>query len=338
MPEEEEKKPGKEKYSYSRSGVDIRQEEKAVAALGKKISYVRQGFGKAILTKHYASILDFGDYGVAITTDGVGSKIMICKAINKFDTIGIDCVAMNANDIIAVGAEPVAMVDYIAAERPEEETMADIATGLEKGCEIANMTLAGGETASLPDMIKGYDLAGTAIGYVKKDRVITGEKIQPGDVIFGIPGNGVHSNGLTLARRLVERLENGYEESFGDGTVGEELLVPTRIYIEVVDMLSEADVHGIVHVTGGGLLNLNRLKKARYVITDPLPPQEIFDYIQELGDVDLDEMYRTFNMGMGMALILPEDDARTLEKKFEGQIVGHVEEGDGVYLKDLKIE
>ncbi|MFW6185065.1 MAG: phosphoribosylformylglycinamidine cyclo-ligase [Halobacteriota archaeon] len=337
MPEED-RKPEKEKYSYSRSGVDIKQEERAVAALGKKISYMRQGFGKAVLTKHYASILDFGDYGVAITTDGVGSKIMICKAINKFDTIGIDCVAMNANDIIAVGAEPVAMVDYIAAERPDEVTMAEIATGLEKGCEMANMTLAGGETASLPDMIKGYDLAGTAIGYVKKDRIITGERIQPGDVIFGIPSNGVHSNGLTLARRLVERLDKGYYEAFGDGTVGEELLVPTRIYIEVVDMLSEVDVHGIVHVTGGGLLNLNRLKKAKYVINDPLPPQRIFGYIQELGDVDVDEMYRTFNMGMGMALILPEDDARALERKFEGKIVGHVEEGDGVYLKDLKIE
>ncbi len=336
---EEDRKPEKkkEKYSYSRSGVDIRQEEKAVAALGKKISYMRQGFGKAILTKHYASILDFGDYGVAITTDGVGSKIMICKAINKFDTIGIDCVAMNANDIIAVGAEPVAMVDYIAAERPDEETMAEIATGLERGCEIANMTLAGGETASLPDMIKGYDLAGTAIGYVKKDRIITGERIQPGDVIFGIPGNGVHSNGLTLVRRLIEKYA-GYDEPFGDKTIGEELLVPTRIYIEAVDMLKQADIHGIVHVTGGGLLNLSRLKKAKYVITDPLPSQKIFNYIQELGDVDLDEMYRTFNMGMGMALILPEDDARALEKKFEGKIVGHVEEGDEVFLKDLKIE
>ncbi len=187
-------------------------------------------------------------------------------------------------------------------------------------------------------MIKGYDLAGTAIGYVKKDRIITGEKIQPGDVIFGIPGNGVHSNGLTLARRLVERLDKGYSEPFGDRTIGEELLTPTRIYIEVVDMLKQADIHGIVHVTGGGLLNLNRLKKTKYVVNDPLPPQRIFDYIQELGDVDEDEMYRTFNMGMGMALILPEDDARALEKKFEGKIVGHVEKGDGVYLKDLKIE
>lgn len=337
MPEEK-KKPEKEKYSYSKSGVDIRQEEKAVNALGKKISYMRQGFGKAILTKHYASILDFGNYGVAITTDGVGSKIMICKTINKFDTIGIDCVAMNANDIIAVGAEPVAMVDYIAAESPDEETMSEIATGLEKGCEMANMTLAGGETASLPEMIKGYDLAGTAIGYVEKDKIITGERIQPGDVIFGIPGNGIHSNGLTLARKLVERLVKGYDEPFGDQTIGEELLSPTRIYIEVVDMLKKADIHGIVHVTGGGLLNLNRLKKAKYVVTDPLPPQKIFNYIQELGDVDTDEMYRTFNMGMGLALILPEDDARVLEKEFEGKIVGHVEEGDGIYLKDLKIE
>ncbi|HID43248.1 MAG TPA: phosphoribosylformylglycinamidine cyclo-ligase, partial [Archaeoglobaceae archaeon] len=194
----------KEKLSYAKSGVDIKEEEKAVKALSEKIKYIRSGIGKPVLTEHYASILDFGNFGIAITTDGVGSKTMVCKTMNKFDTIGIDCVAMNVNDIIAVGAEPVAMVDYIAIEKPNEKIMAEIAIGLEKGCKIANITLVGGETATLPDMIRGFDLAGTAIGYVEKDRIITGEKIKPGDVIFGVPSSGVHSNGLTLVRKVIE--------------------------------------------------------------------------------------------------------------------------------------
>jgi len=327
----------KEKFSYAKSGVDIKQEEKAVKALAEKIKFVRSGIGKPILTQHYASILDFGNYGIAITTDGVGSKIMVCKEMNKFDTIGIDCVAMNVNDIIAVGAEPVAMVDYIAIEKPNDKIMAEIAIGLEKGCRIANITLAGGETATLPDMIKGFDLAGTAIGFVEKDKIITGEAIQPGDVIYGIPSSGIHSNGLTLVRKVIEKAGLNYTDKFGNRTIGEEILEPTRIYIEILSILKEFEVHGIAHITGGGLLNLQRLKKVKYVITDPLPAQKIFSFIQELGNVDEDEMYRTFNMGMGLALILPEDEAVDVKKKVEGKIVGHVEDGEGVFLKDLRL-
>ncbi|AEA47011.1 phosphoribosylformylglycinamidine cyclo-ligase [Archaeoglobus veneficus] len=330
-----------EKFSYAKSGVDIKQEEKAVKALVEKIKHIRKGFGQPILMGHYASIVDFGTFGIAITTDGVGSKIMVAEAVGRFDTIGIDCVAMNVNDIIAVGAEPVAMVDYIAAERPDEKIMAEIAKGLEKGCEIANITLVGGETATLPDMIKGFDLAGTAIGFVEKDRIITGEKVRPGDVIFGIPSSGIHSNGLTLARKVVEKSGLSYSDEFENGkSIGEVLLTPTRIYIEVLDILRNYEVHGMAHITGGGVLNLKRLKKAKYVISKPLPVQQIFKFIQELGNVDDDEMYRTFNMGMGFALIMPEDEARRLEKSgiVEGRIVGSVEEGEGVYVRDLRID
>lgn len=327
----------KNKFSYAKSGVDIKQEEKAIKALVEKIKFIRSGIGKPILTQHYASILDFGNFGIAITTDGVGSKIIVCKEINKFDTIGIDCVAMNVNDIIAVGAEPIAMVDYIAIEKPDEKIMAEIAAGLEKGCRIANITLAGGETATLPDMVKGFDLAGTAIGYVEKNKIITGEAIQPGDVIFGIPSSGIHSNGLTLVRKVIEKAGLRYTDEFGNRTLGEEILEPTRIYIEVLDILKEFEVHGIAHITGGGLLNLQRLKKAKYVIDKPLPAQEIFRFIQELGNVDEDEMYRTFNMGMGLALIMPKDEAKSVKRRIDGRIVGYVEDGEGVFLKDLKL-
>ncbi len=323
-----------EKFDYAKAGVDIRKEEKAIKALIGKIKHIRKGFGEPILMGHYASVIDVG-VGLAVTTDGVGSKIMIAEALNKFDTIGIDCVAMNVNDLIAIGAEPIAMVDYIAIQKPDERIMEEIAVGLEKGCEIANITLVGGETATLPEMINGIDLVGTAIGVVEKDKIITGEKIEIGDVIVAIESSGIHSNGLTLARKVVEKSGLSYEDEFGGKTIGEELLTPTRIYIEVLDIVKNYDVHGLAHITGGGMLNLKRLKNVRFVIDKPLKPQKIFNFIQELGNVDEDEMYRTFNMGMGFMIILPKDEAKKINI---GKIVGYVDEGSGVYVKDLRID
>ena len=331
-----------EKFSYAKAGVDIFQEEKAVKALTSQIKHVRSGFGKPILMSHYASVLDFGEFGVAITTDGVGTKIMVAEKLGKFDTIGIDCVAMNVNDLVAIGAEPIAMVDYIATSKPNEEIMAEIAKGLEKGCEIANITLVGGETATLPDLIKGWDLVGTAIGVVDKNKIITGRDIQPGDVIFGIPSSGIHSNGLTLARKVIENAGYSYHDEFENGkTIGEELLTPTRIYVkEILHIIRNYEVHGLAHITGGGLLNLKRLKKVKFVIDDPLPPQKIFKFIQELGNIDDDEMFRTFNMGMGFAIVMPKEEAKKLERSgiIDGKIVGYVEEGEGVFVKDLRID
>ncbi len=323
-----------EKFDYAKAGVDIRKEEKAIKALVGKIKHIRKGFGEPILMGHYASVIDVG-VGLAITTDGVGSKIMVAEALNKFDTIGIDCVAMNVNDLIAIGAEPIAMVDYIAIQKPDERVMEEIAVGLEKGCEIANITLVGGETATLPEMINGIDLVGTAIGVVEKDKIITGEKIEIGDVIVAIESSGIHSNGLTLARKVVEKSGLSYEEEFDGKTIGEELLTPTRIYIEVLDIVKNYDVHGLAHITGGGMLNLKRLKNVRFVIDKPLKPQKIFNFIQELGNVDEDEMYRTFNMGMGFMIILPKDEAKKINI---GKIVGYVDEGSGVYIKGLRID
>ncbi len=327
-----------EKFSYAKAGVDIKQEEKAVKSLVSKIKFVRQGFGKPILMGHYASVLDFGDVGVAITTDGVGTKVIVAEKLGKFDTIGIDCVAMNVNDLLSIGAEPIAMVDYIATFKPDEKTMEQIAIGLEEGCRIANITLVGGETATLPDLIKGWDLVGTAIGVVDKNRIVTGKDIQAGDVIFGIPSSGIHSNGLTLARKVIENAGLSYHDKFNGKTIGEELLTPTRIYTEILDVVKNCEVHGLAHITGGGLLNLKRLKNVKYVIDNPLKPQKIFSLIQELGNIDDDEMYRTFNMGMGFAIILPEDEIKHVKKYVDGKVVGFVEEGEGVYVKDMRID
>ncbi len=331
-----------EKFSYAKAGVDIFQEERAVKALLGQIKHVRKGFGRPILLRHYASVLDFGEFGLAITTDGVGTKIIVAEKLGKFDTIGIDCVAMNVNDLIAVGAEPIAMVDYIATFKPDESVMEEIAKGLERGCEMADITLVGGETATLPDLIKGWDLVGTAVGVVDKDRIITGEDIKPGDVIFGIPSSGIHSNGLTLARKVIESAGYSYTDEFEDGkSIGEELLTPTRIYVrEVLEIVRNYEVHGMAHITGGGLLNLKRLKNVRFVIDKPLKPHRIFKFIQELGNVDDVEMFRTFNMGMGFAIVMPKDGAKRLERAgiTDGRIVGYVEEGEGVFVKDLRID
>ncbi|AGK61735.1 phosphoribosylformylglycinamidine cyclo-ligase [Archaeoglobus sulfaticallidus PM70-1] len=327
-----------DEMTYSKAGVDILEEEKAIKSLAKKIKFVREGFGRPILTGHYAGVVDLGDFGIAITTDGVGSKIIVAEKIRKFDTVGIDCVAMNVNDLIAIGAEPLAFVDYIAIQKPDPEIMEEIAIGLEEGCRIANITLVGGETATLPEIINGFDLAGTAIGWVKKDRIITGESIQDGDLIIGLPSSGIHSNGLTLARKAVESAGYSYFDEFEGKTIGEELLTPTRIYSELVGLWDKYEIHGMAHITGSGLLKLRRLKEMKYVIDNPLPPQKIFRFIQKAGNVSEREMYRTFNMGMGFAVIASEDVAKDIAKELDCRIVGRVEEGNGIFVKDLRID
>jgi phosphoribosylformylglycinamidine cyclo-ligase len=253
-----------------------------------------------------------GSFALAMTTDGVGSKVLIANAIQKWDTVGIDCIAMNVNDLYAIGAEPIAFVDYLAVEKVDPERAAQIAIGLARGAEISNMTIVGGETASLPEIIRGFDLAGTAIGVVDKDKIVTGEKIQMGDTLVGVPSSGLHSNGYTLARAIVAESKYTYFDRMPDGknTIGEELLTPTRIYPEIVELVRQCDVHGLAHITGSGLLKLHRITDLGFEITDLLEPQPIFRFLQEQGNVDDDEMYRTFNMGMGFVVVVAEEEAQ----------------------------
>lgn len=326
------------KFDYAKAGVDIKKVEKSVSALQKHLKFIRSGFGKPILMYHYAGVIDVGDFGIAITNDGVGSKILIAKALNKFDTIGIDCVAMNVNDLLAIGAEPLAMVDYIAIQKPDENLMVEIAKGLEEGCRISNITLVGGETAVLPDIVNGFDLEGTAIGWVRKDRIITGEKIEDGDVMLAIPSSGVHSNGFTLVRKVIEKSGVSYFDRFENKTLGEELLTPTRIYMEILKILDKFQVHGLAHITGGAFLKLRRLKKMKYVLDKPLKPQKIFRFIQELGNIEDAEMYRTFNMGMGFIVIVPEKEVEKVKELIEAYEVGYVEEGEGVFVEGMRLD
>jgi phosphoribosylformylglycinamidine cyclo-ligase len=300
------------RLTYAESGVDIHAENRSIDAMKAVLTTRRKGFG-APMTEigHYAGLLDMGSFALAMTTDGVGSKVLIANAIKKWDTVGIDCIAMNVNDLLAIGAEPIAFVDYLAVEKVDPKRAGQIAIGLQRGAEISNMTIVGGETASLPEIIKGFDLAGTAIGIVDKDKVVTGEKISVGDVLVGVPSDGLHSNGYTLARRIIAESKYTYNDRMpgGDRSIGEELLTPTRIYMEILDLVRKCDVHGLAHITGSGLLKLHRITSLGFEITDLLEPQPIFRFLQDLGNVDEAEMYRTFNMGMGFVVVVPEEDA-----------------------------
>ncbi|MGM0770793.1 MAG: phosphoribosylformylglycinamidine cyclo-ligase [Halobacteriota archaeon] len=326
--------------TYADSGVDIEKEESTIKALTGGMTYRREGLG-APLTEigHYAGLIDFGEYALAMATDGVGSKVLIANEMKRWNTVGIDCIAMNVNDLLAIGAEPVSFVDYLAIEEHTDEFARQIGEGLTKGAEISRMTIVGGETATLPEIINGFDLAGTCLGMVKKNEIITGEEVKLGDILLGIPSSGVHSNGYTLVRKIVEQSKYSYQDEFPynkETTVGDELLIPTRIYMEVLDVIKECDVHGLAHITGSGLLKLKRVTDLGFDFTDPIEPNDIFKFLQEEGNVDELEMYRTFNMGMGFLIILPEEDAEKAAEMTGGKIVGKIVES-GIRVGDLKI-
>ena len=327
--------------TYAKSGVDIEKENKAIAALAKQFTYKRKGLGAPITdVGHYAGLIEFGEYALALTTDGVGSKLVIANEMKRWNTVGIDCIAMNVNDLLAMGIEPLAFVDYIAISEPNDEIMRQLGEGLAKGAEMSRMTIVGGETATLPDVIKGFDLAGTCLGMVKKDRIIKGDRIKPGDAIVGLPSSGIHSNGYSLVRKIIDDSGYLYTNPFPyntDTTIGDELLIPTQIYMEVLDAVNSFDIHGLAHITGSGLMKLHRVTKYGFDISDPLPPQPIFRFLQKEGEVEDIEMYKTFNMGMGFVVVLSQDDAAEAAKTMGGKVVGEIIE-EGIFVKGLDIK
>ncbi len=333
--------------TYSDSGVDIKKEEQAIKAILSGIKSQRKGIGKP-MSGHYAGMIEFGDFALVLCTDGVGSKVKIASELKKWDTIGIDCIAMNVNDALCVGAEPLAFVDYLAIDDPRPEITREIGKGLDKGAELSNISIIGGETASLPDIINGFDLAGTCLGYVKKSDIVTGELITSGDIIIGLGSSGIHSNGYSLVRKVIEHKGISYNDLFPKGmyrgkTIGEILLTPTQIYVkEIVSLLKKVKVNGLAHITGSGVLNLPRLnKKVQFNIDDPFEIPPIFTYIQELGNIDEKEMYQTFNMGMGFCVVLSEKhlaEAMKILKNYsstEVKVVGRIEKGKGVKIPSL---
>ena len=312
--------------TYSEAGVDIDASERATEALIAQIKGVnRKGDGEAIkLDNGFAGLVKLGEGALAMGTDGVGSKLLLAEEMNSIHTVGIDCVAMNTNDLICVGAEPLSFVDYVALDKPDEELMAKIGMGLAEGCKQSNCTLSGGETAILPELVHGFDIAGTSVGYVKQDKIIDGTKIAEGDVLIGLKSSGPHSNGYTLIRKLFD----------GDKELGKKLVEPTRIYVkEVMELINQVNVNGIAHITGGGLDNISRINdNFQYVIDNPLPVPSVFDWLQEKGNIETKEMYRTFNMGMGMIIIVNKADAEKSVSVLgkHAQVIGSVENGKGV--------
>ncbi len=327
--------------TYAKAGVDIEKENRAIAALAKQLTYKRKGRGAPLTdVGHYAGLIDFGEYALALTTDGVGSKVLIANEMKRWNTVGIDCIAMNVNDLLAMGIEPLAFVDYVAIQEPNEELMRQLGEGLAKGAEISRMTIVGGETATLPDIINGFDLAGTCLGMVKKEGIITGERIEPGDAIIGLPSSGVHSNGYSLVRKIIKESGYSYRDPFPynkNTTIGDELLLPTKIYMEILDAAGRYDIHGLAHITGSGLMKLHRITKYGFDITDPLEPQPIFRFLQEEGEVEDVEMYKTFNMGMGFVVVLPESEAREASKMLGGKVVGEIVD-EGIFVDGMEIK
>jgi phosphoribosylformylglycinamidine cyclo-ligase len=325
--------------SYREAGVDIDLEARAIKALIKNLTYKRKGRCTMVgSVGHFAGLIDFGEMALALTTDGVGTKMLVADQMQDWSTVGIDCIAMNVNDLYVMNMEPVAFVDYIATDKLSEEKMAQIGTGLNEGARQANIDIVGGETASLRGLVTGLDLAGTCLGMQKKDKIITGSSIQSGDKIIGVPSTGIHSNGLSLARAVVEKYAD-YEEQLGNGrTLGEELLTPTRIYHESLKVASACTVHGMCHITGGGLLNFKRLSSHGFMVDTPITPPEIFSWIQKTGDISTVEMYRTFNMGMGYAYVVPESSVACVRKIVTGaHVVGEVVNEPGAWLRDIEI-
>ena len=328
-----------EKYSYKEAGVDIDLEADGVKTLINMLSYKRTGeHGMLGGVGHFTGLIDFGDKVLSMCTDGVGTKMRVADDLQDWSTVGIDCMAMNVNDMYVMNIEPIAFVDYIATEGINKEQMVQIGVGLNEGARLANLNIVGGETATLKGMVNGLDLAGTCLGVQNRDAVVTGEKVAVGDVIVGVPSTGVHSNGYTLARKVAEE-NGGYATVLPSGrTVGEALLTPTRIYSEVLDVCRQVEVHGMCHVTGGGLLNFLRISDLGFSIEDPLEVPEILQWIAEKGQLSENELYRTFNMGMGFAFIVAPENAEKLISLIPGaKAVGHVIEEHKVLLRGQEI-
>jgi phosphoribosylformylglycinamidine cyclo-ligase len=332
--------------AYASAGVDQGRAGRAVAALVEVLRSIDTGRPSRALfgSGHYATVLRLdGDRGLALSSDGVGSKVIVAEQLGRLDTVGIDCIAMNVNDVICVGAEPIAVLDYIAVEEADPDALEQIARGLRQGAEDARVEIPGGELAVLPELIRGhpsprgFDLAGFCVGLVGLDAVVTGGAIEPGDAVVGIPSSGAHSNGLTLARKALPDLAETPSE-LGGRSVGDALLEPTVIYVRaIMDLLaSEVEVRGLAHITGEGFLNLLRLDApVGFEIDRPLPVPPLFELIAERAHVEPAELWETFNMGCGFCCVVPRDHAeaavRLLSARHPGTaVIGRATSSDGL--------
>ena len=343
-----------EPMDYASSGVDIDAEGRAIAslvgALGSSVRTPGEKGAPVPLPGGFGGIIEFGDSRLALATDGVGSKLQLAGQAGWLQGVGIDCIAMNVYDLICVGAEPLAFVDYIAVPESDPAVHSALGSSLAEGCQLARVTLAGGETATLPGIVIELDLSGTALGWFPAGHAITGDRLESEDVLIGLPSSGLHSNGYTLVRAVLKRSGKSLEDAVpfdidDDGriskwasnegfTLGEVMLNPTRIYVDpLVDLVlacregkgpcSSDDLKAMAHITGGGLSNLLRLHDSLgWHIDNPLPVHPEFSWIADVGSVDSREMHRTFNMGMGMVLAVSEDSAEAVVQWLSERLPG----------------
>ncbi len=331
--------------TYKDAGVDIEKADRFVEGIKP---FVKQTFNKNVITPiggfAGAYLLELAKYKepvITSSTDGVGTKLKVAQILNKHDTIGIDLVAMCVNDLVTTTSKPLFFLDYFATGKLETSVAIDVIKGISQGCKKAECALIGGETAEMPGMYQEgeYDLAGFAVGIVEKDKMLDGTKTRPGQILLGIASSGVHSNGYSLIRKLIQVKNLSYDQYIPDfgKTLGEELLIPTRIYVRSILALAERiDIKSIAHITGGGIPgNLIRVlnKNVKAVIKkESWDIPSVFKWIQKEGNVPLEEMFKTFNMGIGMIVIVDKSDVdkavEILEKNDEQvYIIGHLEEG-----------
>jgi phosphoribosylformylglycinamidine cyclo-ligase len=329
--------------NYQSAGVDSGQKDQAMQRVGDWVerSFALRPAEVQLPLGYFANVIDVGNgMGIALSTDGVGTKILIAEMLEKYDTVGIDCTAMNVNDVLCVGAEPVALLDYIAVQVPHPDLLESLAKGLYRGAELARVTIPGGEIAQIKEMIQGkrdgygFDLVATCIGKVPLNKILVGADIVEGDIVVGLASSGIHSNGLTLARRIFFEKSgwapDHHVKELGR-TIGEELLEPTRIYVrEVMEMLNAGlRIKALAHITSTGFLNLNRAVAPVGYVLDKLPePLPIFRIIQREGAISDADMYFAYNMGIGFCIILPPDDvdaAHTIARKHNvpSYTIGH---------------
>jgi phosphoribosylformylglycinamidine cyclo-ligase len=341
-------------HLYKTAGVDT---DATQSGLENIIGRIREtwpapgGIGEVKLDiGYFANVIDIGGVGLAITTDGVGSKSIIAQMMRRYDTIGIDCVAMNVNDLLCVGARPLSLVDYIGVEESDAEMLGGIAIGLAAGAKQAGISISGGEISPLKDVMRGFDLVGTAVGVVPLDRIVTGRDLAPGDLVIGLESSGIHSNGLTLARYVFFKEGNfSIDHVFPElgVSLGEELLRPTLIYVpEVLAIIdSIRTVKALINITGDGLLNLPRVDaNVGFVIDNLPPPPPVFRLIQDHGGVGNAEMYQVYNMGVGFCVLVREgdrDEALSILQRHgrRAQVIGRVieDQSKGVYLPQQKL-
>ncbi len=334
---------------YKSAGVDSAAVDRGLHQIVERIRQTWPEAGHLGAVKleigYFANVIDIGGIGLALCTDGVGSKSIIADMMKKYDTIGIDCVAMNVNDVICVGARPVSMVDYIAVGKADADMLGALAVGLAEGAGQAGISISGGEIAQLKDVVRGFDLAGMAVGLVPLDRIVTGRDLAPGDLVIGIESSGIHSSGLTLARRvLFEQARLGIDHVFPElgAPLGEELLRPTLIYVpEILDIIENVPtVKALVNITGDGLLNLPRVEARVGFEIDNLPQAPpIFGLIQHHGAVGDPEMFEVYNMGIGFCVLAADKDAGAIlailqRHRRRARVIGHVvaDHDKGVHL------